>query len=221
MIAAALLALQDALSPEFRKVLWKALGLAILLFIGILIGLEVAISLLVAFPWPWLETILAVATGLGVFAAFFFLMAPVTAVFAGLFLDDIAALVEIRDYPTDAPGKPLATAIAIWTGVQFGLLVLIVNLLLLPTLFIGIGAVMMVIGNAYLLGREYFSMIAMRHMPAREAKELRKLNSARVFAAGLIPAGLALVPVVNLFVPLFATSYFVHIFKKIQSEPAA
>lgn len=221
MIAAALLALQDALSPQFRRVLWKALGLAILLFIGILIGLEVTISILVAFPWPRLETILAVATGLGVFAAFFFLMAPVTAVFAGLFLDDIAALVEIRDYPSDTPGKPLATATAIWTGVQFGLLVLMVNLLLLPTLFIGIGAVMMVIGNAYLLGREYFSMIAMRHMPARDAKELRKLNSARVFAAGLIPAGLALIPVVNLFVPLFATSYFVHIFKKVQAEPAA
>ena len=219
MIAAALLALQDALSPQFRKVLWKALGLAILLFIGILIGLEVTILILVAFPWPWLETTLAVVTGLGVFAAFFFLMAPVTAVFAGLFLDDIAALVEIRDYPNDAPGKPLATATAIWTGVQFGLLVLMVNLLLLPTLLIGIGAVMMVIGNAYLLGREYFSMIAMRHMPARDAHALRKLNAARVFAAGLIPAGLALIPLVNLFVPLFATSYFVHIFKKIQAEP--
>lgn len=219
MIAAALLALQDALSPDFRKVLWKALGLTILLFIGILIGLEVAISLLVAFPWPWLETILAVATGLGVFAAFFFLMAPVTAVFAGLFLDDIAVLVEQRDYPGDAPGKPLATATAIWTGVQFGLLVLIVNLLLLPTLLIGIGAVMMVIGNAYLLGREYFSMVAMRHMQPREAQALRKTNAARVFAAGLIPAGLALIPVVNLFVPLFSTSYFVHIFKRIQAEP--
>ncbi len=213
--SSALLAIQDALSPEFRRVLWKALGLTIVLFIGILVALEVAISILVAFPWPWLETILAVATGLGVFAAFFFLMAPVTAVFAGLFLDEIAALVEKRDYPADTPGKPLATANAVVIGVQFGLLVLLVNLLLLPTLFIGIGAVMMVIGNAYLLGREYFSMVAMRHMPVRGARELRKLNAGRVFAAGLIPAGLALVPVVNLFVPLFATSYFVHIFKKV------
>ncbi len=217
MIAAALLALQDALSPQFRKVLWKALGLAILLFIGILVALEVTISILVAFPWPWLETILAIATGLGVFAAFFFLMAPVTALFAGLFLDDIAELVEKRDYPADTPGKPLATATALITGIQFGLLVLMVNILLLPTLFIGIGAVMMVIGNAYLLGREYFSMIAMRHMPASEAKALRKENASRVFAAGLIPAGLALIPVVNLFVPLFATSYFVHIYKKVQT----
>ena len=218
MISAALLALQDALSPKFRKVLWKALGLAILLFVGILIGLVVAIYILLALPWPWLETILAVVTGLGVFAAFFFLMAPVTAIFAGLFLDDIAALVEERDYPNDTPGKPQATATAILTGIQFGLLVLLVNLLLLPTLLIGIGAVMMVIGNAYLLGREYFSMIAMRHMPVREAHDLRKLNAGRVFAAGLIPAGLAFIPVVNLFVPLFATSYFVHIFKKVRAD---
>ena len=91
-------------------------------------------------------------------------------------------------------------------------------LLLLPTLFLGIGAVMMVIGNAYLLGREYFSMIAMRHMPVAEARDLRKRNAGRVLAAGLIPALLAVVPVINLFVPLFATSYFVHIYKKVVAE---
>ena len=200
------------------KVLWKALGLTILLFVGILIALEVTISILVAFPWPWLETILAVATGLGVFAAFFFLMAPVTAVFAGLFLDEIAELVEKRGYPGDRPGRPLNLQTSIITGVQFGLLVLTVNLLLLPTLFLGIGAVMMVLGNAYLLGREYFTMIAMRHMPVREAKDLRKINAGRVLAAGLIPAGLAVIPVVNLFVPLFATSYFVHFFKRVAAD---
>jgi CysZ protein len=221
MIRAAFLAVQDALSPEFRRVLWKALGLTILLFVGVLVAIEVTLSILVAFPWPWLETILAVATGLGVFAAFFFLIAPVTALFAGLFLDDIAALVEARDYGSDPPGKPMATSLAVWTGIQFGLLVLVVNLLLLPTLFLGIGAVMMVIGNAYLLGREYFSMIAMRHMPAYEAHALRKDNAGRVFAAGLIPALLAPVPIINLFVPLFATSYFVHIYKQVRADAVA
>lgn len=215
MISAAFSALGDVFSPAFRKVLWKALGLSILLFVAVLVAVEVVISILVAFPWPWLETILAVATGLGLFAAFFFLMAPVTAIFAGLFLDEIAAVVEERDYPMDKPGQPMATGAAIIIGVQFGLLVLLVNLLVLPTLFLGIGAAIMVVANAYLLGREYFQMIAVRHLPVREAKQLRKVNAGRVFAAGLIPAGLALVPLLNLFVPLFSTAYFVHIFKQI------
>ena len=218
MIFAAIKAVNDVLSPPFRKVLWKALGLSVLLFVAILVTLEVILSVLVAFPWPWLETILAVATGLGLFAAFFFLMAPVTAVFAGLFLDEIAEVVEQRDYPDDLAGKPLANLAALVIGIQFGLLVLLINLAMLPLLFVGIGAALMVIANAYLLGREYFQMIAMRHLPVKQAKALRKQNAGRVFAAGLIPAGLALVPILNLFVPLFSTAYFVHIFKRIAAD---
>ena len=218
MISAAIRALEDVMSKKFRGVLWKSIGLTVLLFIGILVALEVTLSMLTAIPWPWLETVLAVATGLGVFAAMFFLIAPVTAVFAGLFLDEIAEVVEQRDYPNDPSGNPLTTMTAMFIALQFGLLVLLVNLMLLPTLFFGIGAFLMVVANAYFLGREYFSMIAMRHLPVHQANELRKANMGRIFAAGLIPAGLVLIPVVNILVPLFSTSYFVHIFKKIQSE---
>ena len=71
----------------------------------------------------------------------------------------------------------------------------------------------LLIANAYLLSREYFEMAAMRHMPVEEAKQLRREKSIEVFSAGFIPAILALVPLVNLTVPLFSTSYFVHIFK--------
>ena len=218
MISATIRALEDVMSPRFRGVLWKSIGLTILLFVGILVVLEIALSLLTGIPWPWLETVLAVAAGLGVFAALFFLIAPVTAVFAGLFLDEIAELVEGRDYPQDLTGKPLSVTKSLIISLQFGVVVLLVNLLLLPTLFFGIGALLMAIANAYLLGREYFSMIAMRHLPVRQANELRKANMGRIFAAGLIPAGLVLVPFVNILVPLFSTSYFVHIFKKILSD---
>ncbi len=220
MISAAISALEDVMSQKFRGVLWKSVGLTILLFIGILFALEASLSMLTMIPWPWLSTVLAIATGLGVFAAMFFLIAPVTAIFAGLFLDEIAEVVELRDYPEDPPGQPLSTATSGIIALQFGLLVLLVNLLLLPTLFFGIGAILMIIANAYFLGREYFSMIAMRHLPVRQANALRKENMGRIFAAGLIPAGLVLVPVVNVLVPLFSTSYFVHIFKKIHSENA-
>jgi len=218
MISAAIRALEDVMSPRFRSVLWKSIGLTVLLFIAILVVLEISLSLLTGIPWPWLETILAIAAGLGVFAALFFLIAPVTAVFAGLFLDEIAELVEVRDYPQDQPGKPLTMTKSMLISLQFGALVLLVNLLLLPILFFGIGALLMAVANAYLLGREYFGMIAMRHMPIRQANELRKANMGRIFAAGLIPAGLVLIPFVNVLVPLFSTSYFVHIFKKVQTN---
>ena len=218
MLSAALRAIEDVMSKNFRGILWKSIGLTVLLFVAILFGLEFLLSVLTTVPWPWLETVLAVATGLGVFAAMFFLIAPVTAIFAGLFLDEIAEVVELRDYPTDHPGTALSTGKAVFIAAQFGVLVLVVNLLLLPTLFFGIGAFLMAMANAYFLGREYFTMIAMRHLSVQQADELRKQNMGRIFAAGLIPAGLVLIPIVNILVPLFSTSYFVHIFKKIQSE---
>ena len=216
MLGAALRAFRDTFSPDLRKVLWKSLGLTIGLFILVMIAVQVGLSMLVGFPWPWLETILAVAAGLGLVAGLFFLMAPVTAMFAGLFLDDIADLIERRDYPREPPGTPLPTLRAIFIGVRFGLFVLAVYLALLPTLLLGIGALAMVLANAYLLGREYFEMVAMRHMPAEEARALRKENAPRILAAGFIPALLAVIPLVNIITPLFSTVYFVHIFKLVR-----
>ena len=220
MLEAALRAFNDTFSPGFRTVLWKALGLTIALFVFVMFAVQIALSMLVGFPWPWLDTVVAVAAGLGLFAGLFFLMAPAMALFAGLYLDDIAELVERRDYPQHPPGTAMPTMKAVLTGVRFGLLVLVVNLALLPTLLLGIGAVAMVLANAYLLGREYFEMVAMRHMSADEARRLRKENSPRVLAAGFIPAFLVVVPIVNIVTPIFSTIYFVHIFKRIRADDA-
>ena len=116
--------------------------------------------------------------------------------------------------------RPLPAVPAILTGIQFGLLVLGLNILLLPSFFFGIGAITMLIANAYLLSREYFEMAAMRHLAVADARKLRKEHSPQVFLAGLLPAVLALIPIVNLVVPLYATSYFVHIFKQVRGSSA-
>ncbi len=220
MITAAFKALADLLSPEFRSVLFKAIGMTIALFIAVLISVEVLISTLTLLPWPWAETLLAIGSGLALVAAFFFLMAPVTAVFAGFFLDDVAQRVEQLHYSNDPPGRPLGTVQAVITALQFAAVVLIVNLAVLPTIFFGIGAFVLVIANAYLISREYFEMIATRHMAAADARALRKENTPAVLAAGFVPALLSLVPFVNFAVPLFTTAYFVHIFKKIAASSA-
>jgi CysZ protein len=210
-------ALNDVTSPEFRSVLWKSVGLTLALFVGVMVAVEIILSFLTLVPWPWLQTVIAIGTGLGLLAAFFFLMAPVTAMFAGLFLDWIATRVENRHYPQDVKGKPLSTLSALLFGLQFTLVALAVNLVVLPLVFFaGFGAVLLVLATAYLISREYFEMAATRFMSPAAASALRKKNSTKIYVAGLIPAALAMIPIVNLAVPLFATSYFVHIFKSVQ-----
>ena len=216
MIKAAFLALGDVMSADFRAVLYKAVGMTIGLFIAVLIAVEVLISMLTLLPWPWAEAMLAIGTGVALFIVFFFLMAPVMAIFAGFFLDEIAERIERAHYPQDVPGKPLGAAPAIVTALQFAAVVLVVNIAVLPMVFFGVGALALIAANAYLLGREFFEMAATRHMPVAEARLLRRKNTPRIFAAGLIPALLSLVPLVNLVVPLFATTYFVHIFKQVK-----
>lgn len=220
MLTSAFKALGDLLSPEFRSVLLKAIGMTIALFIAILVAVEVLLLALTQFSWPWADYVLAFGTGLALFAAFFFLMAPVTAAFAGLFLDQIAARVEERHYPADRPGIPLPALRSIMLAVQFAVVVLLVNLALLPVVFFGIGAIALVAANAYLLSREYFEMAAMRHMSPEDARDLRKNNGPMIAVAGLLPALLSVVPILNLAVPLFSTSYFVHLFKAVRASSA-
>lgn len=218
MISAVFKALGDLLSKEFRSVLFKAVGMTLALFVAILIGVEILLSYLMLMPWPWAETLAAIGAGLVLLVAFFFMMSPVTAIFAGLYLDDVAGRVETRHYGPDPKGTPLSGFRAIQTSLQFALVILLVNLAVLPLVFTGIGAVALIVANAYLLSREFFEMIAMRHMPIDEARLLRKENAPRILAAGFVPALLSIIPVVNLVVPLFATSYFVHIFKQVRAS---
>jgi CysZ protein len=220
MIAAAYRALGDITAPEFRGILWKAIGLSLLLFIIVFAAVLSLFWFLTLFPWPWVETIAAIGAGLGMIVLFFFLMVPVTAMFAGLYLDDVAERVERNHYPSDVPGKPQPALKSILGAVQFGLFVLLVNILALPFVFTGFGAIVLVVINAYLLSREYFEMAALRFMDRADAKALRQSNGAQIFAAGFLPALLALVPIVNLTLPIFATSYFVHLFKQVQKSSA-
>jgi CysZ protein len=58
-------------------------------------------------------------------------------------------------------------------------------------------------------------------MPVENAREFRRMNSPQVFISGFIPALLAIVPIVNLVVPLFATAYFMHILKAMRRRSSA
>jgi CysZ protein len=92
--------------------------------------------------------------------------------------------------------------------------VLLVNIVALFLLLIpGVNLVAFYIGNGYLLGREYFELAAMRHVAPADARRLRKANRLTVFLSGLVIAGLASVPILNLVTPLFATGFMVRVYK--------
>lgn len=217
MIAAALLAFSQIFTPPLRKVFWRALGITVLLLILVWFAIQGLLALFVAVPYPWLDTVLAILAGLGLFIGLIFLAGPITSLVAGIFLDEIAQVVERTHYPADVPGRELPVVQSLALSVKFFLLVILVNLVALALLLLpGINIVAFLGANGYLLGREYFQLAAMRHMSVADAMKLREEHRVHVFLAGLIIAGFVAVPLLNLLTPLFATAFMVHVFKRLQ-----
>ncbi len=224
MIAAALAALSDILRPEFRAVLWKSIGLTVALLVVVWLALESLLVWLVdTGTWPWLETAIAILTGIGLLIGLGLLVAPVTALFAGLFTDEIAGLVERLHYPQDPPGRDLPLGQSLVGTLAFTLVVIGVNILCLILLLVpGVNLVAFLIGNGYLLGREYFEAAAVRFRPRDEARGLRGRHGATIFLAGLVIGLFVAIPIVNLAAPLFATAFMVHLHKRLTgSRPLA
>ena len=221
MFSAAIKAINDLRTPEFRAVVLKSLGFTLALLIVLLIGLQAIAGALMVLP-GWMEAMVHIVSALGLLVASVFLVAPITSLIAGLYLDDIAAMVEAKRYPADPPGTALSIPDAILISLQFGAVVIGVNLVVLLLLllpFINVAAFF--VANGYLLGREYFELVALRHVPRAEVKRLRQANRGRVFLSGLMIAGVVTLPVVNLLTPLFATAFMVHTFKDIQARDRA
>jgi len=231
MLGAAAKALAQMFTPPFRAVLLKSIGLAILVLIVFGISLHRLLGWLAGIGEGYLEGVtgpgmatplhallwvLAILAGFGLVAGAVFLMPTVTSFVASFFSDEIAAEVEHMHYPADPPGVPISLTRATIEGVKTGLLALLVYLIAMPfVLFAGLGFLIFLIANAYLLGREYFLLVAMRFHPVEEAKALRKLHHATIFTAGLFIAAFVSIPILNFATPLFGTAFMVHMYKRL------
>jgi len=208
-------------TPPFRATLWKSL----LLTIGVLAVIWGALDRFgdsfIRVEAPWLATTLHLVLGFGLFVGLAFLIAPVSSLVAGFFLDDMAAIVE-RTVDPAAPQGAAAPAgeVALFT-LRFAGLSLLVNLFALALLLVPPVNVVAFLGaNGYLLGREYFELAAMRFRPAAEARAMRRRHRLRVFLAGLIIAGFVAIPILNLCTPLFATALMTRLHKRLsRSSP--
>jgi CysZ protein len=209
--------------PAFRGVLIKGLLLTILLFVLLFVGLQYALDALPTLKWEWANWIV---TGLKwvLSIGFFFLPiligAPVAAIFASFFLDEISAAVEKKHYPGDPPAKGTPFFTGLWIGIRFLLILILVNLVLLPFNIFPVTAVfawaITILVNGWLLGREYFELAAVRHMKVHDADLLRRRHSGALTAAGAVIAALAFIPIVSFVAPLFGVAYMALIFKRYQ-----
>jgi CysZ protein len=231
MIDAAVKALSQILSPPMRSILWRSIGVALVLITVLAIALQRLLSWFATYGEGWAETmlgssfhmplnvlawIISIAAGLGVVLGGIFLMPAITSLVASLFVDEIADHVEREHYPAERPGVALPFGLAMTEGTKTALLAILVYLIALPFVFVaGAGFLVFFLATAWLLGREYFELAAMRFRPPTEAKAMRRDNAATIFTAGLIIAAFVSIPVVNLATPLFGMAFMVHMHKRL------
>lgn len=221
MISALFRAVAQLSDPRLRRVLYKALAAALALYVLLYAGLWwlLAETALLA---GWAETLIDVLGGLAAVVLTLIFFPAVVSLTLGLFLEEAAEAVEAKHYPGLPPARaqPLAEVVA--TTLRFAAVAVALNVLALPLYLIPGGNLIIFYGlNGYLLGREYFELVAFRRVDAREAQGLRQAYKGRLWLAGVVMTFLLALPLVNLLAPVVVTAMMVHLFEALRQRPAA
>jgi len=211
---------------RFRRVLFLGLGLTVVLlfavyavFVG-LIGWLVpdAMTLPVIGEIAWVDDFLSFASIFLMIFLSVFLMVPVASAFTGLFLEDVAKAVEDRHYP-QLPAVPrLPFHEALLDSLNFLGVLVAANLMaaVLYVFFIPAAPFIFWGLNGYLLGREYFQLVAMRRVGRVAAKAAFQRNLPSIWVAGTLMAIPLTMPLLNLLVPILGAATFTHLYHRLE-----
>jgi len=209
--------------PRVMKVLLKSILVAIGIFVAATLLASWLTSLIPETGTGWLDSLLDplinIGTPLAMVIAGYFIFPALVTMALGFYLDDIVDAVENRYYPGRPASRQVGTMEDIWIGVRLLILMVFVSLpvtlVLTVTGFLAPIAPFVYLGlNGFFLGREYFEIVAIRHMTRDLVDQRRKERGLVVWFGGLILAGLFFVPVVNLLAPVLGAALFTHVVQR-------
>lgn len=217
-------ALAQMRDPRFIGVFLRAIALTlgglVVITVGLVTGLGWLLPDTVSLPWigpvGFVDDVVSWAAVALMIVLSVVMMVPTAAAVVGFFLDDIASAVEERHYPELPPARKMPLTEQVGDALRFFVLLVVVNavaliayLVLAPLAPLIFWAV-----NGFLLGREYFQLVALRRMAPAEALALRRANSGRIWLAGTAMAVPLSVPLLNLLVPVVGVAVFTHQFQR-------
>ena len=224
-----MLALGQLGDPRFRRVLLIGVGLSLVLLIGFTAGfswLTEAITpdeiwLPVLGDVQWLDDLLSWGAVFLLLFLSMFLMIPVASAITSMFLDDVASAVEAKHYPDLPAAEKVPFGDALRDTVNFLGVLIAANIFAIalyvffppfaPLIFWGV--------NGFLLGREYFTMVAIRWVGRVRAKELRRSHTGTIWLAGTLMAIPLSVPLLNLLIPILGAATFTHLYHGLTMRP--
>ena len=216
-IAKALRQLEDS---RTRNLLLTVAGASLSVLVVLVGASWLLISQLALSGWGWVDGILHVVGVAGAgFIAWFAFPILVSSTLA-FFADDICDAVEKRHYPDLPPARHQPLGEAIGEGMSFAALALLLNLLVLPLYLLpGPNIIIYLSLNGWLLGREYFGVVALRRGAPEQVTSLRRSLRPRIWLAGAAIAFTLTIPLVNLVAPLFGVAFMTHRYHRMTSPP--
>jgi uncharacterized protein involved in cysteine biosynthesis len=211
MIHAFAKALGQLGDPAFRRPIGWSLALSALVFAALWLIVWLVLTHTAISELRWIDTTVDVLGGLAAVALAFVLFPGVVAAILSLFADRIIGAVEARHYPHLPPPRdqPLSEQIA--TALRFLAMVVALNLAVLPLYLVPVVNALVFYGlNGYLLGREYFEMVAPRRLEKEPRRMLWRRRRLGFVLAGVVFAFLSTLPLVNLLAPVLAAATMTH-----------
>ena len=221
MIGGFFKALEQLPEPAFRSVVLRTLGWSALLFTLLLAAAWWGLVSTQIFEMGWPETVIDWLGGFVALIVAIVLFPGAAMVIISFMLEDIAAAVEAKHYPELGPARVQPVTEAVFMGLKFAAITVVLNLLVLPLYFVPVLNIF-VFGalNGYLLGREYFELVALRRMDATSARSMRRRYRGRLWVAGAITAFMLGIPLVNWFMPVVAVAFMLHMFEGLRRREA-
>ncbi len=204
-------------TAPFQRVLWLSIAGSLATATALWFALNTTLNHTDFIGLAWLDWIADILGSLAALVLLILLLPAFVGLIASFMLESICRAVEARHYPhlPDARAQSIMEAVVI--GLRFGVILIVLNILLLPLIFFP--PVYFVVGwalNGYLLGREFFELVACRRLAPTESRTLRRKHRLSAMAAGLVIAVVAVIPIVNLILPLFGTAFMLHTFQRVR-----
>lgn len=222
MLTALRLAIADALRPEQRRAVVLSLVLALVLLLGLWLGITVLLHGARVAGIGWLETAIEVLGSVAALVVAWLLFPATTLVMLGFFLDRVVAAVERRHYPDLPPARRVGVGEAMASAARILLLALVANIAALPFYMFPVTNLFIYYGlNGYLVGREYFELVALRRLDGAAARAMWRWHRGSLVLAGVVIVLLLSLPLVNLAAPVVAAAFMLHVFEGLRRSMAA
>ena len=215
-------ALADTFQPEQRRAILLSLGLALALLAMLWFGLVAVLDMVDLTGIGWLDGAIAALGGGAALVLAWILYPAMTMLVLGFFLDGVVAACERRHYRDLGPARAVGIGTALASALRLLALAIVLNLAALPLYLIpAINLFVYYDLNGYLVGREYFELVALRRLNGAAARAMWRWHRGRLVLAGVVIVFLLSLPLVNLVAPVVAVAFMLHLFEGLRRAGTA